>query len=73
MAGNLPKADPATLLNSPHHKSSQVSRMDEKQISNLLVLGSNSNGQTLRDCTLISNLISWSFWGSDVNKGPQKQ
>lgn len=40
MAGKLPKADPAVLLNSPHHKPSQVSKMDEKQISGLLVLES---------------------------------
>lgn len=40
MAGNLPKADPAFLLNSAHCKPSQISGMDEKQISRLLLLES---------------------------------
>lgn len=40
MAGNLPKADPAFLLNLPHCKPSQVSGMDEEQISSLLLLES---------------------------------
>lgn len=42
-AGNLPKADPAILLNSPHCKPSQVSSMDEEQISSLLLLESSSD------------------------------
>lgn len=45
--------------------------MDEKQISSLLVLESNSDAHTLRDAQ-----APWSpqsFWGYDVNKGPQKQ
>lgn len=46
MAGKLPKADPALLLNPPHHKPSQVSKMDEKPISGLLVLESNYDVHT---------------------------
>lgn len=46
MAGKLPKADSAILLNSPHHKHGRVSGMDEEQSSSLLVLESSRAPQS---------------------------
>ena len=57
MAGKLPKADSAILLDSRHHKRSQMSGMDEKQSSGLLVLESSSDVHTPWETPQHPNLL----------------